>query len=41
MSSKLKNNNIALIMGGVLAAVNVIVILIAGSPYDVANKIGV
>lgn len=41
MSSKLKNNNIALIMGGVLAAVNVIVILIAGSPYDVAHKIGV
>lgn len=41
MSSKTKNNNISLITGGVLAAINVVVILTSGSPYDVAHKIGV
>lgn len=41
MSSKPKNNNISLIIGGVLAAINLAVILAAGSPYDVAHKIGV
>ena len=41
MSSKPKNNNISLIIGGVLAAINLAVILTAGSPYDVAHKIGV
>ena len=41
MSSKTKNNNISLIIGGILAAINVVVILTAGSPYDVAHKISV
>ena len=41
MSSKVKNNNVSLICGGALAAISLAVILAAGSPYDVAHKIGV
>lgn len=40
MSSKLKNNNLPLIFGGSLAAINLVVILVSGSPFDVAHKIG-
>ena len=40
MSSKPKNNNISLIIGGVSAAIALAVILASGSPYDVAHKIG-
>ena len=40
MSSKPKNNNISLIIGGVSAAISLAVILASGSPYDVAHKIG-
>ena len=41
MSSKSKNNNIAVVLGVLFAVINVVVIFSAGSPYNVAHKISI
>ena len=41
MSAKAKSNNLSLIMGGVSASIQAIIIFTSGSPYNLAHKISV